>query len=98
MRKVTYMLIFVCLASVIAVIWVRHENREVFVELQALYHHRDDLNIEWRNLLTERTSLTRHDQLENWAQTNVKMQAPEEQLVLLLHKNSQQVAAPEVSQ
>ncbi len=98
MRKVTYMLIFVCLASVIAVIWVRHENREVFVELQALYHHRDDLNIEWRNLLTERTSLTRHDQLENWAQINVKMQAPEEQLVLLLHKHSQQVAAPEVSQ
>ena len=98
MRKVTYMLIFVCLASVIAVIWVRHENREVFVELQALYHHRDDLNIEWRNLLTERTSLTRHDQLENWAQTNVKMQAPEEQLVLLLHQHSQQVAAPEVSQ
>ena len=98
MRKVTYMLIFVCLASVIAVIWVRHENREVFVELQALYHHRDDLNIEWRNLLTERTSLTRHDQLENWAQTNVKMQAPEEQLVLLLEKHSQQVAAPEVSQ
>ena len=98
MRKVTYMLIFVCLASVIAVIWVRHENREVFVELQALYHHRDDLNIEWRNLLTERTSLTRHDQLENWAQTNVKMQAPEEQLILLLHQHSQQVAAPEVSQ
>jgi cell division protein FtsL len=98
MRKVTYMLIFVCLASVIAVIWVRHENREVFVELQALYHHRDDLNIEWRNLLTERTSLTRHDQLENWAQTNVKMQAPEEQLVLLLEKHSQQVTAPEVSQ
>jgi cell division protein FtsL len=98
MRKVTYMLIFVCLASVIAVIWVRHENREVFVELQALYHHRDNLNIEWRNLLTERTSLTRHDQLENWAQTNVKMQAPEEQLVLLLEKHSQQVTAPEVSQ
>ena len=98
MRKVTYMLIFVCLASVIAVIWVRHENREVFVELQALYHHRDNLNIEWRNLLTERTALTRHDQLENWAQTNVKMQAPEEQLVLLLQKHSQQVAAPEVSQ
>ncbi len=98
MRKVTYMLIFVCLASVIAVIWVRHENREVFVELQALYHHRDNLNIEWRNLLTERAALTRHDQLENWAQTNVKMQAPEEQVVLLLEKHSQQVAAPEVSQ
>ena len=98
MRKVTYMLIFVCLASVISIIWVRHENREVFVELQALYHHRDDLNIEWRNLLTERAALTRQDQLENWAQTNVKMQAPEEQLVLLLHKHSQQVAASEVSQ
>ena len=98
MRKVTYMLIFVCLASVIAIIWVRHENREVFVELQALYHHRDNLNIEWRNLLTERTALTRHDQLENWAQTNVKMQAPEEQLVLLLQKHTQQVAASEVSQ
>jgi cell division protein FtsL len=98
MRSITYMLVFVCLASVIAVIWVRHENREVFVELQALYHHRDDLNIEWRNLLTERTSLTRYDQLENWAQTNVKMQAPEERLVLLLDKPSQQVAASEVSQ
>ena len=98
MRSITYMLVFVCLASVIAVIWVRHENREVFVELQALYHHRDDLNIKWRNLLTERTSLTRYDQLENWAQTNVKMQAPEERLVLLLDKPSQQVAASEVSQ
>ena len=98
MRSITYMLVFVCLASVIAVIWVRHENREVFVELQALYHHRDDLNIEWRNLLTERTSLNRYDQLENWAQTNAKMQAPEERLVLLLDKPSQQVAASEVSQ
>ncbi len=98
MRKVVYMLIFVCLASVIAVIWVRHENREIFVELQALYHHRDDLNIEWRNLLIERTALTRHNLLENWAQTNAKMRAPEEQLVLLLHKHSQHVAASEVSQ
>ena len=98
MRKFTYMLIFVSLASVIAVIWVRHENREVFIELQALYHHRDYLNIEWRSLLTERAALSRQGQLENWGQTNVKMQVPQEQLVLLLHKHSQQVPAAEESQ
>lgn len=41
------------LASSMALIYVRHLNRTVFVKQQSVFLQRDELNIEWRKLLTE---------------------------------------------
>ena len=94
MRKVIHFLIFICFVSAIAVIWVRHENREQIVELHYIYEERDNLNIEWQRLLIELTAMSRYDQLENWARANDSMQPPTEQGVVFL--NAQRASDPEL--
>ena len=91
MRKATHILMFVCLISVIAVIWVRHENREQIVDLQLIYEERDNLNIEWQRLLIELSANSRYDLLENWARTNDSMRVPEKHQVVFM--NAEQAIA-----
>ena len=43
----------ILLTSSMTLIYIRHLNRTVFVQEQAISSHRDELNIEWRKLLTE---------------------------------------------
>ena len=88
MRKLNYFLIFVCIATAIAVVWVRHENREIYINLQAHYQERDGLNIEWRRLLLEHAVWSGHEQLESWATENFSMKFPDQQVVLLLPKRA----------
>lgn len=87
MRALIYVIAVICLISAVAVVGVRHENRISFIELQALYQERDNLNIEWRRLLLEQAALSRYKQLEDWASSNLTMEAPEQQIVLLVPEN-----------
>lgn len=86
MRSLTVLLLIVCLVSALSIIWVRHHNRVLLPELHARYVVRDDLNIEWRELLAERTTLTRQVKLKNWARQVGKMSLPEADIVLILKK------------
>ncbi len=86
MRSVTVMLLILCLVSAMSIIWIRHQNRVFLPELYARYVVRDDLNIEWRKLLAERTTLTRQVKLKSWARRVGEMQAPEADIVLILKK------------
>ncbi len=43
----------ILLASSMTLTYVRHLNRTVFVQEQTIASQRDELNIEWRKLLTE---------------------------------------------
>ena len=78
-------MMFVCLISVIAVIWVRHENREQIVDLQLIYEERDNLNIEWQRLLIELSANSRYDLLESWALKNDSMQVPDKHHVVFMN-------------
>ena len=98
MRKFIHLLIFVCFISAIAVIWVRHENREQIIELHYIYEERDNLNIEWQRLLIELTAMSRYDQLENWARANDSMQAPDEEGVVFLNARQASDTEREVAQ
>lgn len=80
------MLIIVCLVSAFSVVWIRYENRVLSPQLHARYALRDDLNIEWRKLLAERSTLARHDQMKNWANKVGKMSMPSEDVVVYLKK------------
>ena len=53
MNRVLLFAGLILLASSLTLIYVRHLNRTVFVQEQAIASHRDELNIEWRKLLTE---------------------------------------------
>lgn len=86
MRSLSVMLIVVCLVSAFSVVWIRYENRLLSPQLHARYALRDDLNIEWRKLLAERSTLARHDQMKNWANKVGKMSMPSEDVVVYLKK------------
>ena len=86
MRSLSIMLIIVCLVSAFSVVWIRYENRVLSPQLHARYALRDDLNIEWRKLLAERSTLARHDQMKNWANKAGKMSMPSEDVVVYLKK------------
>jgi len=65
----------ILLASSLTVIYVRHLNRTVFVEQQAVHHQRDELNIEWSKLLLEQAtwSVLR---IENKARKELELRVP----------------------
>ena len=46
----------VCVLSALALIYTKHESRKLFVELEALTHQRDQLNIEWGQLQIEQST------------------------------------------
>ena len=53
MNRVVLFAGIILLASSMTLIYIRHLNRIVFVQEQAIFSQRDELNIEWRKLLTE---------------------------------------------
>ncbi len=98
MRKFNYLLILICLVTAAGTVWIRHENRAVIPQLQARYDLRDNLNIEWRRLLIERTAWMRYEQLENWVRTDGTMKLPDEDFVLLMGDKQDYLIQEENSQ
>ena len=57
----------VCVLSAIALVYTKHESRKLFVELEALTHERDRLNIEWGQLQIEQSTWAQHARIEQVA-------------------------------
>ncbi len=78
----------VCLISALGLVWIRQENRVLTPELHSRYVMRDDLNIEWRELLAERSALSRRENLKSWAEKVGNMDAPDKEVVLIVKKTA----------
>ena len=64
------------LASAAGVIYVKHEARTLFVELEKLSAERDRLNIEWGRLQLEQSSWSAHGFVEQVANRQLRMTLP----------------------
>ncbi len=84
----TFCLLGVLLTSTLGLIWVRQENRVITPQLHARYAMRDDLNIEWRELLAQRSVLSRRENLKRWSEQVGNMQVPQEEVVLVIKKRT----------
>jgi cell division protein FtsL len=73
---VTYVLLLVVIASSFGVIYFTHLNRQATAQLELLLTQRDELDIEWRNLLLEQNSLAEHSVIESKAQKLLQMNRP----------------------
>ncbi len=73
---ITYILMFIVVSSAFAVIYCTHLNRQTTSQLEVLLTKRDELDIEWRNLLLEQSSLAEHSTIETKASKLLKMQRP----------------------
>lgn len=80
MYRLMVLLVVLAMFSAASVILIRNQSRSIFIQAQAEQKSRDDLNIEWNKLLTERST---------WSVYRVEKKARED--VGLVKPNQEQV-------
>ena len=71
-----YFLILLVVLSAFSVIYFTHLNRQTTSRLEISLAERDELDIEWRNLLLEQNSLAEHSTIESKAEKFLQMKIP----------------------
>ncbi len=74
---VSYLLLALVVLSAFSVIYYTHVNRQTTSKLEVLLTERDELDIEWRNLLLEQNSLAEHSAIESKAKKLLNMKRPD---------------------
>jgi cell division protein FtsL len=82
--SVTYILLLFVVMSAFSVIYYSHINRQTTSELEVLLSKKDELNIEWRNLLLEQGSLAEHSAIESKATKLLEMKRPNVNLEVIV--------------
>ena len=76
----------VCVMSAMALVYTKHEARKLFVELEALSHERDDLNIEWGQLQIEQSTWATHARIEQVALDRLSLVRPESTDIFVIER------------
>ena len=66
----------VVVASALALIFTKHESRELFIQLERLTQERDELNIEYGQLQIEQSTLAAHSRIESLANERLSLIRP----------------------
>ncbi len=77
LKTVLGMLLLSMVLSSLGVVYVRHSTREMFNEWHQLQALRDEMNIEWTQLLLERSTLSAEGRVDHIAQHVLHMRPPE---------------------
>ena len=70
-------LLIVTFVSAISVVYIKHYNRKLFVELQQLEKQRDDMEVEWGKLQLEQNTWATHARIERVAKQKLQMITPD---------------------
>ncbi|MGI9239007.1 MAG: cell division protein FtsL [Woeseiaceae bacterium] len=85
-----FLLVFVfalvCVLSAVAIVYTKHESRKLFVELEALTHERDGLNIEWGQLQIEQSTWAQHARIEQVATEDLSLVRPSASEIYVIEK------------
>ncbi len=73
LRLLNVCLVLVIVASSIGVIYSKHHNRMLYVELRQLETNRDNLNVDWGRLQLEQSTWATHGRVESAARKRLKM-------------------------
>jgi cell division protein FtsL len=84
MPKLTILLIIGVAVSAAFVVELRHRNRNLYSELQALHAKRDGLNVEWERLLLEEATWSQHRRIELTARTKLGMDLPSSRQIVVV--------------
>ena len=63
-------------ASSVHAVYVQHERRTLFVQLQQLERERDQLQTEWGQLRLEESAWTHHDRIRRIASEQLNLHLP----------------------
>lgn len=70
-------LLIVVSVSAISVVYVKHYNRTLFVELQQLEKQRDQMEIEWGQFKLEQNTWATHARIDKLAREKLHMRTPD---------------------
>lgn len=70
------LVVFTVLSSALALVYAKHNKRNLFIELQALQTQRDELNVEWGRLQLEQSTFATHSYIEDTARRELQMELP----------------------
>ncbi len=73
LRIVNMTLVIMIMASAVGVIYAKHRNRMLYVDLRELESQRDDLNIDWGRLQLEQSTWATHGRIEAVARKKLGM-------------------------
>ena len=76
-RLLLAVLIAANMLSAIAVVFARHEHRQLFIQLSKLEKARDELNIEFGRLQLEQATWAESNRIDQVARTRLGMVFPE---------------------
>ncbi|HET7611047.1 MAG TPA: cell division protein FtsL [Rhodanobacteraceae bacterium] len=79
-------LLLAVIASGIAVVWARHQDRAAFVELSKLQNQRDALNVEFGRLELEQATWASPSRIESIARGQLGMISPPPASVEMVHE------------
>ena len=68
--------VIVVLSSALALVYSKHNNRNLFIALQQLQSERDSLNVEWGRLQLEQSTFATHSYIEGTARRELQMELP----------------------
>ena len=72
------------IATSLAVVYSRHQDRKLFIELQALGYEKDAMDVEYGQLQLEQSTLTTHGKVEHAARTRLGMISPAPQQMQII--------------
>jgi len=81
-----FVLALVCVLSAIAMVYTKHESRQLFVELEGLTDERDGLNIEWGQLQIEQSTWAQHARIERVATEDLALVRPETTEIFVIER------------
>lgn len=64
------------LASSIALVYIQHVRRDLFMELKSLEHERDQMDVEWGQLQLESSTLAAQERIEKIATEQLQFHVP----------------------
>ena len=74
----------VVLSSALALVYAKHNNRNLFIELQELQSGRDSLNVEWGRLQLEQSTFATHSYIEGTARRDLQMELPAQKATVMV--------------
>ncbi|MGI5308317.1 cell division protein FtsL [Rheinheimera sp. WS51] len=75
-QKFALVLLVACIITALVIVHFSHLNRQLITSQDKMYHQRDQLDIEWRNLLLEQRALSEHSRVEDIARQRLNMIRP----------------------
>ncbi len=73
LKLIIFALVMASLASAVSVVYSKHQNRLLFVELENLNKERDQMNVEWGQLQLEQSTWATDSRIEKIATEKLHM-------------------------